>query len=222
MTDTVNQTQKGWILCRDERLCRLLESELSYLGIAAVSYSVLPSPSSNAILLLWDGDEFSPAEGVALSEACGCPLLVFGRELAALPLPADRRARLRRPFSLTELEKTVRSLLADRPLLGSLAGMASSTQAPAVPAPSTLTAQNGTVTVGERTVNLTPAEWVVFAHLYDHRGESVSREELSTLLGGGGNSVDVYICHLRNKIEKPLGRRMIHTVRGVGYRMETT
>jgi DNA-binding response OmpR family regulator len=26
---------------------------------------------------------------------------------------------------------------------------------------------------------------------------------------------------LRSKIEKPLGRRIIHTVRGVGYRMET-
>ena len=33
--------------------------------------------------------------------------------------------------------------------------------------------------------------------------------------------VDVYVCRLRAKIEKPLGRRMIRTVRGVGYTLET-
>ena len=48
----------------------------------------------------------------------------------------------------------------------------------------------------------------------------VPRAELATLLGGGGNSVEVYVCKLRAKIEKPLGRRMIHTVRGKGYRLE--
>ena len=69
-------------------------------------------------------------------------------------------------------------------------------------------------------VPLTPAETALLECLYAHRGEAVSREELATLLEGGGNSVEVYICKLRAKIEKPLGRRMILTVRGKGYRLE--
>ncbi|MBQ9150619.1 MAG: winged helix-turn-helix transcriptional regulator [Clostridia bacterium] len=217
MTDTLSPRTLGWILCRDQRLSRLLEAELGYLGIAAVSFNAPPSPTREVCILLCDGDEFSPAEGITLAERCGCPLLVFGRETVKLPLPANGRICLRRPFALTEMEKAVRTLLADRPLFGTLAS--------AEPPPKTtetppLTARDGIITVGEHTVTLTPAEWTVFTYLYDRQGEAVSRAELAALLGGGGNSVDVYVCHLRTKIEKPLGRRMIWTVRGVGYRME--
>jgi len=67
---------------------------------------------------------------------------------------------------------------------------------------------------------MTPAEYAILERLYARRGEAVTREELAALLGGGGNSVEVYICKLRAKLEKPLGRRLILTVRGVGYRME--
>jgi DNA-binding response OmpR family regulator len=83
-----------------------------------------------------------------------------------------------------------------------------------------MTWENGVLTVQGSPVPLTPAEAAILDRLYVHRGEVVSREELSALLGGGGNSVEVYVCKLRAKIEKPLGRRMIHTVRGVGYRLE--
>ena len=33
------------------------------------------------------------------------------------------------------------------------------------------------------------------------------------------NIVDVYIGYLRQKIERPFGRRSIETVRGAGYRL---
>jgi DNA-binding response OmpR family regulator len=36
----------------------------------------------------------------------------------------------------------------------------------------------------------------------------------------GTNVVDVYINYLRNKIDRGRERRLIHTVRGVGYRLE--
>jgi two-component system OmpR family response regulator len=35
------------------------------------------------------------------------------------------------------------------------------------------------------------------------------------------NVVDVYIGHLRNKIDEPFGRRSLETVRGAGYRLRT-
>ena len=36
-----------------------------------------------------------------------------------------------------------------------------------------------------------------------------------------GNMTDVYIHHLRKRLEEPYGIRVISTVRGVGYRLDT-
>jgi two-component system OmpR family response regulator len=32
--------------------------------------------------------------------------------------------------------------------------------------------------------------------------------------------VDVYVRYLRDKVDRPFGRDTIHTVRGVGYRLD--
>jgi len=34
------------------------------------------------------------------------------------------------------------------------------------------------------------------------------------------NIVDVYVRHLRSKVDDPFERRLIHTVRGVGYSID--
>jgi hypothetical protein len=213
------------ILCADGRLVRLLETELAYLGIEARSTPSLPPPDGELCLLVADGDGFDPMECAELAAACGCPLLLFGRELrdpAALPVLADF---LRRPFALSALEQAVRSLLTEIPARGSPVGMSRHPAAPeaAPPPPSApaLAVVDGTVTLNGKPLPLTPAEQAILTCLCARRGETVTREELSALLGGGGNSVDVYVCRLRAKIEKPLGRRMIQTLRGVGYRLET-
>ncbi len=36
---------------------------------------------------------------------------------------------------------------------------------------------------------------------------------------GGSNVVDVYVRHLREKVDRPFGRSSIQTVRGSGYRL---
>ncbi|HEY5466765.1 MAG TPA: winged helix-turn-helix domain-containing protein, partial [Clostridia bacterium] len=38
---------------------------------------------------------------------------------------------------------------------------------------------------------------------------------------GETNIVDVYIRYLRGKLDEPSGRRLIHTIRGVGYVVKT-
>ncbi len=52
-------------------------------------------------------------------------------------------------------------------------------------------------------------------------GEKVSRLRLAHAIGHtegeSGNIVDVYICRLRQKLEKPFARRFISTARGEGY-----
>ena len=70
---------------------------------------------------------------------------------------------------------------------------------------------------------LTPKEAMLLRCLLAHRGEVVTKQQLLECLGsaaGASNEVEVYLCHLRRKLEKPMGRRMITTVRGAGYRLE--
>lgn len=215
----------GWILCRDPRLSRLLETELAYLGISAVTYPTLPPPAEDVGILLADGDEFGAESCLSLAAACGCPVLIFGREATEIPAGRADAKFLRRPFALTELEKSVRGLIPAPTYPGYIPGIAEHARPESLRASESaaplLTAADGVITVGEYKISLTPAEWAIFKYLHTRRGRTVTREELSSLLEGGGNIVDVYVCRLRSKIEKPLGRRMIWTVRGRGYRMET-
>ena len=209
---------EGWILCRDPRLSRLLENELAYLGIATVVYPTMPPASEGVCLVIADGDEFGDEACLGLSAACRCPLLAFGRE--EREIPAESGLFLRRPFALSALERAVARLLPAALFARPAPEVVDVPQPPAqpiAPPPPVLTVCDDVVTVGEHAVTLTPAEAAILAYLMDHEGQTVTREELSTLLEGGGNIVDVYVCRLRTKIEKPLGRRMIRTVRGVGY-----
>ena len=226
MTGYTNDTPpRALILCGDGRLSRLLENELSYLGVSAHSADTLPSPDGDLCLLVADGDGFPLSDCVRLAEDHGCPLLIFGREPTTLPLPAEQSVFLRRPFVLTELDDILRRLLAATTAEAYPRGIvephrqarkADEATEPALG----FTVENGVVLIGGKPLPMTPAEQAIFQCLYAHRGETVTKEALLSLLGGGGNSVEVYVCKLRAKLEKPLGRRMIITVRGVGYKME--
>ena len=83
-----------------------------------------------------------------------------------------------------------------------------------------------TLHLGNTAVELTPKEAALMRLLIDRRGEIVSREALTEVLHSAGrestdsNKTEVYLCFLRRKIERPLGLRMITTVRGKGYRLE--
>jgi two-component system, OmpR family, response regulator len=73
-------------------------------------------------------------------------------------------------------------------------------------------------------VDLTAREFAVLDYLMRRRGEVVSkREVLSNVWNdefeGDPNIVEVYIGHLRSKIDRPFGRQAIETIRGAGYRL---
>src|SRR3954449_69400 len=74
-------------------------------------------------------------------------------------------------------------------------------------------------------VELTAREFGVLEHLARKPGQVVSRTELLEHVWdenfyGSTNVVDVYVGYLRAKLERPFGRKLIHTVRGAGYRLE--
>jgi DNA-binding response OmpR family regulator len=67
-------------------------------------------------------------------------------------------------------------------------------------------------------IGLSGNEYALLKILYDNVSQPVSREKLNAVLSSSdGNMCDVYICHLRSKLEKGGSEKFIFTVRGKGY-----
>jgi two-component system copper resistance phosphate regulon response regulator CusR len=78
------------------------------------------------------------------------------------------------------------------------------------------------VTRGGERIELTPKEYTVLEYLARHAGRVMSRTLITEYAWGyhfdpGTNIVDVVINHLRKKVDARHARKLITTVRGVGY-----
>jgi two-component system, OmpR family, response regulator len=78
---------------------------------------------------------------------------------------------------------------------------------------------------GDEQVDLTTREFSLLEFLMRRRGEVVSKREILEHVWdydfeGDPNIVEVYIRHLRNKLDRPFERNAIETIRGSGYRLE--
>jgi two-component system OmpR family response regulator len=77
---------------------------------------------------------------------------------------------------------------------------------------------------GATPVALTSREYAVLAFLARHAGAVVSKLEVLDGVWDDGfegdpNIVEVYVAHLRAKVDRPFGVDTIRTVRGAGYRL---
>jgi two-component system response regulator ArlR len=86
----------------------------------------------------------------------------------------------------------------------------------------TLDVDRHEVFVGDEPVELTNREFEVLRALMDNLGIVMSREQLAQIACGYDymgetNIIDVYIRHLRAKIDDRFGIKLITTIRGVGY-----
>ncbi len=77
---------------------------------------------------------------------------------------------------------------------------------------------------GEQSVELTGKEFEVLECLLRHRGRTVSRDMLASYVWHTtaratplDNVIDVTIARLRRKIDEPYEKKLLHTVRGVGF-----
>ncbi len=73
-------------------------------------------------------------------------------------------------------------------------------------------------------MRLTAREMALLEYLLRRKGEVVSKTEILDHVWDGSfdgdlNIVEVYVRHLRNKLDRPFGRDAIQTVRGAGYRL---
>lgn len=79
-----------------------------------------------------------------------------------------------------------------------------------------------TVCRGGRPISLSAREYAILEYLMRSRGVVLSREKIENHVWnfdyeGGTNVVDVYIRYLRKKIDEGQEKKLIHTVRGLGY-----
>jgi two-component system copper resistance phosphate regulon response regulator CusR len=73
-----------------------------------------------------------------------------------------------------------------------------------------------------RKLDLTPKEFTLLYILASRTGDVLSRTFLAEQVWGVSfdsdtNVVDVHVRRLRSKVDDPFNRKLIHTVRGVGY-----
>lgn len=84
-----------------------------------------------------------------------------------------------------------------------------------------LDTRNGRVTVGGSAIKLTAQEFKLLSYMMHHEGKIVSRTELTEHIydqdfDRDSNTIEVFV----NRVRKKLGVSLIHTVRGLGYRLE--
>ncbi len=77
----------------------------------------------------------------------------------------------------------------------------------------------------DREVTLTPREFSLLEFLLRRKGEALAKSEILAHVWdfdfeGDPNIVEVYIRHLREKLDRPFKRDALQTVRGSGYRLD--
>ena len=122
---------------------------------------------------------------------------------------------LTKPFSFDELFARVRALLRRGP-----------SERPSVLVNGDLRLDPAArrVSRGDTEIDLTQKEFSLLELFMRRPGEVLSRTRIlehvwDFAYEGDSNVVDVYVRYLREKIDRPFGRRSLETVRGAGYRL---
>jgi len=123
---------------------------------------------------------------------------------------------LTKPFALEELLARIR--LVTRKRFGSRSNIFKL-------ADLTVDCDSRTATRGEKEIILSAKEFSMLEYFITNPNKVLSREKILNHMWdydyeGASNMVDVYIRHLRKKVDDGFDRKLIHTVRGVGYIMK--
>ncbi len=197
------------LLCAEAReLCLTLRTERLTAPLTRMDPHTLR-------LILWDMDTVSlPAELALPAE-----LPIYGltsRQDVPVPTTPPLAKLWHRPLSVDALRTELLRVVS----AGQLAPLSEEPQPTAI----YFEADGTTLHVGESSFTLTEKEAAIMAQLLEHRGKAVTKEALRAAIAGKqptdgsvSNKVEVYVCHLRRKLEQPLGLRLFSTVRGQGY-----
>ena len=205
------------VITADQRLAQVLCSQAALCGmhsatwqdVAAVPAQVWQS-ASVAVLNLDEKQSANVPEHVRVLGLC--------RDPEALPLRSRRAASLvfRRPFSMADFRRELIfacGVGAQQPAVLQMVEHAPTNELQ-------LLADSRCVLIGRHKISLSQKEFDLLTLLLQKGSEGVSKQELDACVGAEGtNEGQVYICHLRKKLEHEPGVRRIQTIRGWGYRL---
>lgn len=82
-----------------------------------------------------------------------------------------------------------------------------------------------TATRNNQSITLTAKEYLLLELLMRKQGEVLSRTTIASLVwdmnfDSDTNVIDVAVKRLRSKIDRPFEKELIHTIRGMGYKLE--
>ncbi|MDE2127196.1 MAG: response regulator transcription factor [Armatimonadetes bacterium] len=212
----------------DGSVARFLKQALEEAGYAAVvigdgqqAVELALSRAFDAILLdvmLPHLDGFSVCKLLRQSHVATPILLITARDALAdkvQGLDSGADDYIVKPFQLEEMLARLRALLRR-----SGAGAQSVRVGDLVLDPA-----SRKVTRGSRTVSLSGTEYTLLEYLMRNAGRVLTRAMILEHVweydfGGNDNVLDVYISYLRSKLDRGQAEPLIHTVRGVGYRMD--
>jgi len=138
-------------------------------------------------------------------------------KVSALDAGADDY--LTKPFGVMELISRIRALLRRIPSAQAASNPDDFLRCGAIE----LDRQRRVVRVSEETISLTYKEFELLSYLMQHQGLVLTREQLMQAVWGfdfegESRTVDMHIKQLRHKLNEE--GSSIHTVRGVGYKLE--
>ncbi len=204
------------ILSQEERFSRMLSLELSDIGVDTVS-EFDSTESEDSLFAVVDLDTYPPDALTLLP--INAKVICYSRKSSEEigELPAICVAFLRRPFQIStflshfghteRIRQTVRITNKEisEPKINKL----------------TVDQDSKNARWGDEVIPLSENEYKVLSLLCQNRGEAVNRETIDMLLGADeSNMGDVYVCHLRRKIDHKLGLKLIYTIRGKGYMLK--
>jgi two-component system, OmpR family, response regulator len=180
-------------------------SELPY--DAVVLDAMIPAPDGFEVCRRWrDAGRWMPVLMLTARDA-------IDDRVRGLDVGADDY--LTKPFAFGELYARLRALL-----------RRGAQERPTVLTVGDLTFNPATKVVrrGDTVVNLSAKELALLEYFMRNAGVVLSRSDLidhvwDFAYDGTSNVVDVYVRYLREKLDRPFGRRAFETVRGSGYRL---
>lgn len=203
------------ILTADERLGQVLAAEAALCDAACVigtdAQAISQDEWAHARVAIVDLDGKlggSIPEQVRVLGLC--------RDPEALSMRARRTAHLlfRRPVLMQDLRRELSVLLDEKQAVAHVSVSRKSAMLQ-------LQKESKCVLMGNRQISLSDKEFTVLSCLIEKGEQGLSKGELADLLDAGeSNEGQVYICHLRKKLEHAFGLRLIRTVRNWGYRYE--
>jgi two-component system copper resistance phosphate regulon response regulator CusR len=191
--------KRAAIISKNNLISRLIENELSLLGFETDIFDSCGGRLDGYLAIICDctTETASPVADAKIKLAVTKDISTLNDAFTHhLPFPFSiqklRSIILGASYEETPEEPTQKALLFDKKAL--------------------------TVTLFETPIKLTKYEFDILELLFLNSGKCVLRKTLTDLLGAtDGNIADVYICHLRKKLEEPFGIKIIHSIRGQGY-----